>query len=224
MRIKLICCESCKNEILFTDLPAGAECQFLDYSFHANAKKLHDKLQEIIDHSQDYELIILTYGRCSNAIIGLTSSRVPLLFPNAHDCIGLLLGSTERQLEMMKALPGTYFFSQGWLDYGRTPYDEYLEYVEKYGQDKAGQLIKALYGRYQRALLIVTPGMKDIEKYRAKVKQIADFFGWTVEEVSGDIDLLQCVLTGSRTQGTIWVEPGITVTADMYAHKKDVSE
>lgn len=216
MRIKLICCESCKNEINLCGMPAGTDCEFLGYSYHANPKKLHDKLQGIIDESQDYDLIILTYGRCSNATIGLMSPRVPLLFPNTHDCLGLLLGSTEKYVKLMKEHMGTYFFSQGWLDYGRTPYDEYLEYVQTYGEEKAGQIIKALYGRYRKALLIITPGMKDVEAYRRKIKQIADFFGWAIEEVSGDIDLLKTLVSGNMTFGTIRVEPGVTVSADLY--------
>lgn len=216
MKIKLIGCESCKNEINLCELPAGTDAEFLGYSYHANPRKLHDKLQEIIDESQDYELIIMTYGRCSNATVGLVSPKVPLLIPNTHDCLGLLLGSNKKYVELVKEYTGTYFFSQGWLDYGRTPYDEYLEYAENYGEEKARQLIKALYGRYRKALLIITPGMNNLEAYRKKVQQIADFFGWEIEEVPGDVTLLKTLLSGNISLGTIRVEPGVPVSADLY--------
>lgn len=216
MKVKLICCESCKNEINWCGIQLESDCEFLDYSYHANPRKLHAKLQEIINNSQEYDLIILTYGRCSNAVIGLVSPNVPLVFPNTHDCIGLLLGSTEKHTKLMKEYTGTYFFSQGWLDYGRTPYDEYLEYKEKYGEEKALYLIKALYGRYNRALLIITPGMNNLEDYRKKVKQIAGFFGWEVNEITGDITLLETVIKGLSGPGAIRVEPGVPVPSDIY--------
>ena len=118
---------------------------------------------------------------------------------------------------MLKENPGTYYFSRGWLDYGRTPYAEYLEYVDRYGQEKAADLINMLYGSYNKAVLIVTLGTKDIEKYREKVREIANFFGWTVGEVVGDLHLLNAVLNGESGQDTVYVEPGRTVTVDMLA-------
>src|SRR5689334_22657086 len=115
MRIKLIGCASSQNEVICLGLLPGTECEFLDYSYHANPQKLHCKLQEIIDASQEFDLIILTYSRCSNSLLGLVSAKVPMIFPSTHDCIGLLLGSNERHIQTLKDNVGTYYFSQGWL-------------------------------------------------------------------------------------------------------------
>ena len=106
------------------------------------------------------------------------------------------------------------------MDHGRTPYAEYLEYVASYGQEKALDLIKMLYGSYNKAVLIVTLGAKDLEKYREKVREITDFFGWDVGEEEGDLHLLTTVLKGSTGQDTVYVEPGRTVTVDMLAGGK----
>ena len=200
--------------------PETMDCEFLDFNYHGNLKQLHVRLQEMIDQSQDYDLIIMTYSRCSNVVVGLFSQRVPLLLPRTHDCISLLLGSNERQLKLLKENPATYYFSRGWLDHGRTPYAEYLEYVASYGKEKAAELIKMLYGSYNKAVLIVTLGTKDIEKYRDKVREIADFFGWEVGEEEGDLHLLTTLLMGSTCPDTVYVEPGKTVTVDMLAGGK----
>lgn len=215
MKVKLIGCQSTMNEVRWLGSEQEMECEFLDYSFHARPDNLHRKLQELIDQSQDYDLIILTYGRCSNSVVGLLSPRVPLLFPATHDCIGLMLGSNARHMEMFRENSRTYYFSQGWLDYGRTPYAEYLEYVDKFGEKKAKKLIDALYGRYQKAVLIITPGMKDIEGYREKVREIAGFFGWEVGEAEGELNLLNSVVHGVQAAETVYVEPGNSVTLDM---------
>ena len=217
MKIKLIGCDSTKNEVCWLGIPETMDCEFLDFNYHGKPDRLHVRLQEIIDQSQDYELIITTYSRCSNVVVGLLSQRVPLLLPRTHDCISLLLGSNERQLKLLKENPGTYYFSRGWLDHGRTPYAEYLEYVDRYGRKKAADLIKMLYGSYNKAVLIVTAGTKDIESYREKVREIADFFGWAVGEENGDLHLLTTVLQGYTGQDTVYVEPGQRITVDMLA-------
>ncbi|KUO70256.1 MAG: hypothetical protein APF81_09200 [Desulfosporosinus sp. BRH_c37] len=219
MRIKLIGCQSTMNEIQAQGLNQGMDCEFLDYSFHARPDKLHTKIQEIINKSQDYDLIILTYGRCSNSTLGLISPGVPLLFPATHDCIGLMLGSTARHMQLFKENSLTYYFSQGWLDYGRTPLAEYYEYEARYGEKKARQLIKTLYGNYQKAIFIITPGINDLdlERYRQKVREIADFFGWEVGEIEGDISLLNSVVKGIKAPESIYVEAGQVITLDTLA-------
>lgn len=217
MKIKLIGCDSTKNEVCWLGIPKTMDCEFLDFNFHGKPDRLHVRLQEIIDQSQDYDLIITTYSRCSNVVVDLLSQRVPLLLPRTHDCISLLLGSNERQLKLLKENPGTYYFSRGWLDHGRTPYAEYLEYVDRYGREKAADLIKMLYGSYNKAVLIVTPGTKDIGNYREKVREIADFFRWDVGEEAGDLHLLTAVLHGYTEQDTVYVEPGQRITIDMLA-------
>ena len=63
----------------------------------------------------------------------------------------------------------------------------------------------------------VTLGTKDIEKYRGKVREIADFFGWDVGEEEVDLHLLTALLDGRIGQDTVYVEPGRTVTVDMLA-------
>lgn len=217
IKIKLIGCDSTKNEVISLGIPDTMDYEFLDFNYHGKPDLLHVRLQEIIDQSQDYDLIITTYSRCSNVVVGLLSQRVPMLLPRTHDCISLLLGSNERQLKLLKGNPGTYYFSRGWLDHGRTPYAEYLEYVDRFGQEKAADLIKMLYGSYNKAVLIVTLGTKDIEKYREKVRTIANFFGWDVGEEEGDLHLLTAVLNGSIGQDTVYVKPGQMITVDMLA-------
>lgn len=217
MRTKLIGCQSTMNEIQTQELNKGMDCEFLDYSFHARPDKLHNKLQEIINESQDYDLIILSYGQCSNTMLGLLSPHVPLLFPATHDCIGLILGSKARHMELFKKNPLTYYFSQGWLDYGRTPLAEYYEYESKYGEKKARMLIETMYGSYKKAIFIITPGINDLERYRQKVKEIAAFFDWEVEEIEGDMSLLASVTKGIRSSESIYVEAGTEVTSGILA-------
>lgn len=216
MKIKLIGCDSTKDEVLA--LAVGRydlNCEFLDYSFHANPARLHERLQELIDENQDVNLIVLTYGRCSKAIVGLCSPCVPLLVPSTHDCIGLLLGSNQRHLHILKEDPAVYFFSRGWLDYGRTPLAEYRQYVEKYGEERAKAIIHTLYGRYRTALFIVDPLLEAVNTYRERISEVAIFFGWQVREIHSELSLLAALVSGTHVQGTVLVNPGEEITEKM---------
>lgn len=221
MKVRYIGCASSKNEVEWLHKQGLADYEFLDYSYHANPRKLREKLQEIIDNSQDYDLIILGYGRCSNSLVGLVSPNVPMIFPDTHDCFGLLLGSNEKYSKLVKESVGTYFFSQGWLDYGRNPYEEYLEYKARYGENKARMLMDSLYGRYNKALFIKTPGMRDVDHYRKRVKEIADFFGWSFKETQGDVTLLSSLLACDKAEGTIYIKPGEVVNESHFNHAKN---
>ncbi len=208
VRIKLIGCPSTKNEVLAMKLSPDVDCDFLDFSLHAFPNELHNELQCRINASQEYDLIILTYGRCSQVVAGLISAAVPLVLPAVHDCISLLLGSDLERQRLAILNPAIYYFSQGWLDYGRDPYAEYQEYVDKYGLADGEYLIRTLYGTYQGAMLIRTCEGEKLEQCRRKVSVIADFFQWTVSEVIGDLTLLTAVVGARQHPDVIWVTPG----------------
>lgn len=95
----------------------------------------------------------------------------------------------------------------------------YLEYQQKYGEEKARHLISALYGRYDQALLVITPGMKNIEYYRQQVSEIADFFGWEIAELEGNVSLLEAVLKGQVSKGVIYVEAGRAVKPELFCSR-----
>ncbi len=214
MRIKLIGCPSTRNEVVATQLSPAVDCDFLNFSLHAYPDELHNELQRRINASQEYDLIILTYGRCLHAVAGLVSAAVPLVLPAVHDCISLLLGSDLERQRLAVLNPAIYYFSQGWLDYGRDPYAEYQEYVAKYGPAAAKYLIRTLYGAYRGAVLIRTCEGEKLQQCRQKVNVIADFFEWSVSEVIGDLSLLRAVIGAKQHPDVIRVAPGKSVVLE----------
>lgn len=211
MRIKLIGCPSTKNEVVAMGHFPAIDYEFLDFSLHALPCELNTTLQRTIDASQHYDLIILTYGRCSRAVAGLVSANVPLILPKVHDCISLLLGSDFRRQQLSAFSPAIYYFSQGWLDYGRDPYAEYLEYLDKYGQEDAAYLIQTLYGRYREAVFVRTCIGEKLEECRRRVQMIAGFLNWKVSEVAGDLELLTKLVNGEPCPDVIRIQPGIPI-------------
>ena len=208
MKTKLIGCPSTKNEVVYLTSSLQIDYEFIEFNLHGFPKKLHKQLQNSINASQEYDQIIITYSRCSNILLGLLSQSAPLIVPGTHDCISLLLGSDERRQALSKKNLGTYYFSPGWLDYGRDPYQEYQEYVARFGSKQAVFLIKTLYGRYSEAVFINTYDSMDTDKYRERVWKIAAFFEWKVSEVKGNLSLLQDIINGRINSASLYIPPG----------------
>ena len=69
---------------------------------------------------------------------------------------------------------------------------------EKYGEDNAQFLIEqkmGWYKNYSRALF-VNMNLGDVEYYRRKTKDSAEFLNWEYKEIEGNISLLQKFVNG----------------------------
>jgi hypothetical protein len=88
-------------------LPPGMQHQVFDFGLHVNPNKLRSILQEAIDAiSGRYETIILGYGMCSQAIIGVKANGCRLVAPRVDDCIAIFLGSSGAYQRQCQAEPG----------------------------------------------------------------------------------------------------------------------
>jgi hypothetical protein len=229
IRLKVLACDVLNREISF--ISSQSNC-FIDVSFihqglHSTPDKLRAFLKQEIDkanegfpynfHSEasDYDFIILAYGLCSNGITGLTSGRIPLVVPRAHDCITLLLGSKEHYKEYFDSNPGTYWFSSGWIERSFQPSEKkyevlYKEYLEKYGEDNAQYLLETEQGwmkDYKNAAFIYWDCIANMQSYREFTIKSAEYFGWSYTEYEGKIKLLERLLNADFDDKEVLVVP-----------------
>ena len=103
--------------------------RFLEMGKHDTPDILRKDLQAVVDEMEELgcERLLFVYGLCSNSILGLVAKRAEMIFPRAHDCITLFLGSKERYAAIHKEAPGTYWFSPGWCRGGRVPGPDHFE-------------------------------------------------------------------------------------------------
>ena len=93
---KIIACATVIEEMLPL-LPPDIEYREMEPGLHIHVDKLRDALQGVIDDiTAETETIILGYGMCSMAAIGLRASDSTLIIPRVDDCISMFLGSQKR--------------------------------------------------------------------------------------------------------------------------------
>ena len=159
-------------------LPADISYQTLDFGLHINPASLKRELQNAVDDTLA-ATIILGYGFCSMAVIGLSATHSTLVVPRVDDCIAIFLGSSRAYRQQALAEPGTYYLTKGWLEVADTPFDEYDRLAETYGPQRAERLIRGMIKHYTRLALIDT-GRNGIEAHRGRVHALAERWGFAL--------------------------------------------
>ncbi len=204
---KVLACATVMEELLPL-LPPDVAYQVLDFGLHVNPPALKAALQGAIDEvSGTADEIILGYGFCSMAVMGLRANGCTLVVPHVDDCISIFLGSRDEYQKQIKTEPGTYYLTKGWIEVGDTPFSEYDRLVEKYGEKRADRLIRLSIKHYTRLALIDT-GHGDMARYREYAQRLATRWDLRFEELQGSNSLVRKMLAGPWDDEFIVVPPG----------------
>lgn len=215
----VIACATVIEEML-PHLPPDMKYHVLDFGLHVNPDALRHTLQETIDAaSKTAETIILGYGLCSQAVVGLRANDCTLLVPKVDDCIAIFLGSGEAYKAQARSEPGTYYLTKGWIEAGDSPFGEYDSLVERYGEAKAQWLMGQILKNYTRLALINT-GQYELERYRDYSRRMAERFGLRYEEIPGSNTLIKKMLYGPWDDEFVIARPGQTISYLDFKRKK----
>jgi len=208
-RSLLIACAIVIEEVL-PWLPPTISYRSLDFGLHLRPENLRQTLQEIIDAGPDFRTIILGYGLCSMAVVGLTANRCRLIIPRVDDCIALFLGSQTAYSEQSRHEPGTYYLTKGWIEVSDTLLGEYEQLSSQYGQERARYIMQVMLKHYRRLAYIHT-GHSHAERYRVYAQQTAAHFDLRYEEIQGNDALVRKMIYGPWDEDFVIVPEGQTV-------------
>jgi hypothetical protein len=216
---RVIACETVIEEML-PFLPGDVPYEILDFGLHVNPAELKKVLQEKIDEaSPNADVLLLGYGLCSMAVVGLKATTATLVIPRTDDCIAIFLGSCRAYKEQAKKEPGTYYLTKGWIEVGDTPFEEHKLLIEKYGEAKAERMTRLMLKNYKR-LAFINTGVYAIERYREYGRKTAEEFELRFEEIEGSPDLVKKMLFGPWDGEFVVVPPGETVSYQDFANSK----
>ncbi|MDB9823486.1 DUF1638 domain-containing protein [Deltaproteobacteria bacterium] len=210
---KIIACATVIEEMR-PFFPRDIEYREMEPGLHLNADKLRGTLQDIIDEiTADTQTIILGYGLCSMAAVGLKAANSTLIIPRVDDCISMFLGSQELYKSQLKKEPGTYFLSKGWIDAGVTLIEELKRTEERFGKRGAEIVKKRMLQEYKR-LAYIDMGHDDQERYREFARRAAEELGLYYEEISGTTELIRKIINGPWDEKFIVASPGDVISFD----------
>jgi hypothetical protein len=231
MLLKLIACNVFMREACLgiAHSPHVIDVEFLELGEHIHSDRLRQTLQAKIDRAEEdakkYDAILLLYGLCGNAAVGLRVRKTRLVLPRAHDCCTILLGSKQRFQEHFEHAPSTPFSSIGYLERGeyfvRTDTgegqieygDQYAALVEQYGEDNAKYIWENMHPESsesgdKRVVFIDIPETSPLggeQRFRNKAEQKS----LEVARLDGDLRLIRSLLNGDWSdEDFLIVEPG----------------
>jgi hypothetical protein len=212
---KVIACATVIEEMVPL-LPEDISYEVLDFGLHLNPSELKSLLQKKIDEvGKDVDVVLLGYGLCSMAVIGLKASSAALVIPRTDDCIAIFLGSSEEYKKQAQLEPGTYYLTKGWISAGDTPFDEHKKLVERYGKEKAERMSKMVLKNYKR-LAFINTGEYELERCHAYSKRLARKFDLYYEEIEGNPTLINKMINGPWDEDFVVVRPGQTLTYNRF--------
>ena len=157
LRLKCLACEALARiaYLCAAQSPHIVDLTLYEIGLHNRPGELRATLQAAIDNADPdkYDAVVLVYGLCGQATLGLQARRTPVVIPKAHDCITLFLGDRARYKRVFEEEPGTYWYTNDYMERKSNSgvalgtglevdlSAVYDEYVEKYGQDNADYLM-----------------------------------------------------------------------------------
>jgi hypothetical protein len=229
MKIKALTCNALARPAYWcaAQSPHIIDIELAQFGLHNQPNNLRALLQEKIDSADGYDAVVLVYGLCGKSTAGLKAGSIPLVIPRCHDCITLFLGSRERYNEQFINFPGTYWYSQDYIeraesgntalaigsgaDGGAGIQSTYEEYVAKYGADNADYLMEVMGAwqqHYKRAAYL-DMGIGDSSPVAAIAQAEATRRGWTFDHVAGDLALIRKLLWGEwKAEDFLVLQPG----------------
>jgi hypothetical protein len=233
MRIHIVACRVLTRELsaLIAHSSNSVDVTWLAQGLHETPEVLHrqlvDALEEIYEQVRRWQLkhkpdvIVLGYGLCSKATVGIVAKDIPIVIPRTDDCIALFLGSEERYLEYFKGFPGTYWLNDKWVENSPEIEPDYpekhrAELMEKYdGDEDTVEYLMSMDEQFTsnyRCVGYISSKVHNDPLYRAWAQGYAQRCGLDFMDVDGDDSYFKKIVDGDFNEHDfLTLKPGETV-------------
>jgi len=236
MHLKLISCNVFQRESSWciARSPHIIDAEYTELGEHARSNGLRHLIQSKIDATEasgkNYDAILILFGLCGNATVGLQARKTQLVMPRAHDCCTILLGSRAKFTEHFGDAPSTAFSSAGYLERGEyflrtnddgaamvTTGDAMKELIAKYGEEDAKYIWAEMHPplNNDKAVFIDLPQTSHLgyaEQFQAK----AEAAGKRAVKLPGDIRLIESLIAGKWDPKEYLVVPPAAAVEGVY--------
>lgn len=250
MLLKFLCCDVLTRIAcdLVAKSPHIVDLEFVPMLIHAEPGRLkgilEEKIEQTFAESEDpfarrYDALILGFGLCGNATIGL-KCPVPMVIPRAHDCCTLFMGGKEQFLASFGKQLSTRWCCTGYYErtFGAWPDDamalssvypsidqldnyktsaEYMGFVEQYDEETAEYLWQSMHPNMEtdESIYIKIDGMEFSDSL-AEYSKLMARMDVALTTVEGSNALLRALVNGDWDEERFLIVPPGKEIAGVY--------
>jgi len=205
-----LACHTIRDELEKAAQETKCPCRFIwvESGLHLVTDSLRRRLQEELDRISGVQRVLLAFGFCGNAVIGLKTGSFDLVLPRVDDCITLLLGSKENR-ERCSRRGGVYFLTKGWLQGEVNIWKEYQAVLERFGPERTERIYQKMLAHYKFLGLIDT-GAYDLPNLLPDVREISAKLNLELLILEGTDRYLRNLVTGPWTSERFVIVPQFT--------------
>ena len=204
----IVACEALKLELdlVIQNRNCSLPVYWIDQGKHSRPDDLRAAVQEALDQLTPGHRVLLLFGFCGNAMVGLNAGTHTLVLPKVADCIPLYIGSRQERDSYGTAV---YFFTEGYMnsktggiasDSNRT--------LERYGEKRGTSILKKMLGHYKNFAVIDT-GAFDVAPVQEKVEKFAKIVDIPVITIPGSVKYIDALLSSEWPESDfLIVQPG----------------
>lgn len=216
MNAVALACETIVDEIKCSAIEVNSQIpiRWIESGLHNSPEKLRSHLQDEIHalEKSDLDNILLLFGYCGNALLGLISARCRLVIPRVDDCISLLLGGNQKR-NTLSAEAMAYYLTKGWLRHENNLWNEYHYCLRKYGPERTCQIYRVMLGNYKNINVIET-GAYNLADILPQTEDLASTLGLKHKIIGGSLGIIHKALLGEWDDDFAVIEVGSPVNME----------
>ena len=220
MNTKILSCRTLEKEVRLAMERCHAQMplEVLKDNNHDVPRKLSACIQAELDQMTDTDRILMAFGTCGGAMVGLHSGDFELVIPRVDDCLSLLMGSMERRYASLENGFGI-FLTESWLDHEKSMEAELNRIERTYPPARARKVIQMLYGNFD-SLNVIETGAYDVPSILPRTQALARRLELKHRVVQGTTAYLEALLQGPwEPDRFILIPPHTTITdKDTWMH------
>lgn len=214
MKTVILCCASLEKEVRLA--MARKEISYplhiLTDNNHDVPNRLREAIQRELDGIQYADRVLMAFGTCGGAMVGLRTGNFQLILPRVDDCLSLLMGSMEQRYAALQGGFGI-FLTESWLSSSRSMERELERIRRVYPPKRAETIIRLMYRNFD-SLNVIDTGAYPVESILPRTHALAEQLHLTHRVVPGDSRYLETLLAGPWDAGRFICIPENTVITD----------
>ncbi len=211
----ILSCPTLMRELKAALATAASEAvvYFIPRELHSVPKKLHEYLQDMINHFYNVDQIVLCVSGCGGGTAGLRAASSKLIVPRTRDCLDILL-SGESLDALQRDISGV-FFTESWMECTKESEIDLDRLAEKMGREKAENFLRRLYKTCNKFYIIDT-GCYNVRAVEEYVAPLVEILSGTMTILHGECGVLHKIAEGRFDEDFVVVPPGGNVPADAF--------